>query len=158
MPNVGPFTIVGMAGFFAGVAKTPISTLLMVGELTGNYALLLPSMLVVCLSMIIAHRWTIYPEQVATRADSPAHRDELLLDVLADLAVGNGRRGASQRPYGHALDARCATSMQIADTTSPANDPGRRCRRSPSGCCRRTSCGPSSPRIPLAVSSSHRIC
>jgi CIC family chloride channel protein len=88
VPNVGPFTIVGMAGFFAGVAKTPISTLLMVGELTGNYSLLLPSMLVVCLSMIVAHRWTIYAEQVPTRADSPAHRDELFHDVLADIRVG----------------------------------------------------------------------
>lgn len=87
VPNVGPFTIVGMAGFFAGVAKTPISTLLMVGELTGNYALLLPSMLVVCLAMIIVHRWTIYPEQVATRANSPAHRDELFHDVLSDMRV-----------------------------------------------------------------------
>jgi CIC family chloride channel protein len=89
VPDVGPFTIVGMAGFFAGVAKTPISTLLMVGELTGNYALLLPSMLVVCLSMIIVHRWTIYPEQVRTRAESPAHRHEMLRDVLAELVVGN---------------------------------------------------------------------
>jgi CIC family chloride channel protein len=87
VPDVGPFTIVGMAGFFAGVAKTPISTLLMVGELTGNYALLLPSMLVVCLSMIIVHRWTIYNEQVRTRAESPVHRGELLHDVLAELAV-----------------------------------------------------------------------
>ena len=89
VPDVGPFTIVGMAGFFAGVAKTPISTLLMVGELTGNYALLLPSMLVVCLSMIIVHRWTIYPEQVPTRANSPAHADELFHDVLADMRVSS---------------------------------------------------------------------
>ncbi len=89
VPDVGPFTIVGMAGFFAGVAKTPISTLLMVGELTGNYSLLLPSMLVVCLSMIIVHRWTIYSEQVRTRAESPVHRGELLHDVLADLLVSD---------------------------------------------------------------------
>jgi CIC family chloride channel protein len=88
VPDVGPFTIVGMAGFFAGVAKTPISTLLMVGELTGNYALLLPSMLVVCLAMTIVHRWTIYNEQVRTRAESPVHRGEMLHDVLAELAVG----------------------------------------------------------------------
>ena len=87
VPDVGPFTIVGMAGFFAGVAKTPISTLLMVGELTGNYALLLPSMFVVCLSMIIVHRWTIYHEQVRTRAESPVHRGEMIHDVLAELAV-----------------------------------------------------------------------
>ena len=88
VPDVGPFTIVGMAGFFAGVAKTPISTLLMVGELTGNYSLLLPSMLVVCLAMLIVHRWTIYSEQVRTRAESPAHRGEVLHDVLAELEVG----------------------------------------------------------------------
>jgi len=87
VPNVGPFTIVGMAGFFAGVAKTPISTLLMVGDLTGNYSLLLPSMLVVALSMIIVHRWTIYPEQVKTRADSPAHKGEFLHDVMTDLRI-----------------------------------------------------------------------
>jgi chloride channel protein, CIC family len=92
VPDVGPFTIVGMAGFFAGVAKTPISTLLMVGELTGNYSLLLPSMLVVCLAMIIVHRWTIYSEQVRTRAESPAHRGELLHDVLADLRIGDVMR------------------------------------------------------------------
>jgi CIC family chloride channel protein len=89
VPDVGPFTIVGMAGFFAGVAKTPISTLLMVGELTGNYSLLLPSMLVVCIAMIIVHRWTIYSEQVRTRAESPVHRGELLHDVLAELQVGS---------------------------------------------------------------------
>jgi chloride channel protein, CIC family len=88
VPNIGPFTIVGMAGFFAGVAKTPISTLLMVGDLTGNYSLLLPSMLVVAISMIIVHRWTIYSEAVPTRADSPAHRGEFLRDVLSDLQVG----------------------------------------------------------------------
>lgn len=87
VPNVGPFTIVGMAGFFAGVARTPISTVLMVADLTGNYSLLLPSMLVVGLSVIIGHRSTIYTEQVPTRADSPAHRGEFLRDVLADLRV-----------------------------------------------------------------------
>ncbi|MCA9679895.1 MAG: chloride channel protein [Kofleriaceae bacterium] len=89
VPNVGPFTIVGMAGFFAGVAKAPISTLLMVGDLTGNYSLLLPSMLVVGISMIMVHRWTIYPEAVATRADSPAHKGEFLHDVLSDLRIAS---------------------------------------------------------------------
>ncbi|MGE5184123.1 MAG: chloride channel protein [Acidobacteriota bacterium] len=116
VPNVGPFTIVGMAGFFAGVAKTPISTLLMVGELTGNYALLLPSMLVVCLAMIIAHRWTIYPEQVATRANSPAHRDELFHDVLADLPVG---KVATARGHVHTIGPSTPLRevVRIADDT-----------------------------------------
>ena len=88
VPHIGPFTIVGMAGFFAGAANTPISTLIMVGDMTGNYSLLLPSMLVVAMSLFMAHRWTIYPEQVPTRADSPAHRGEFQIDVLKDLLVG----------------------------------------------------------------------
>ena len=33
----GAFVVVGMAGFFAAAAKTPISTLVMVSEMTGNY-------------------------------------------------------------------------------------------------------------------------
>ncbi|MDF1562195.1 MAG: chloride channel protein [Deltaproteobacteria bacterium] len=87
VPEIGPFAIVGMVGFFAGAANTPISTLLMVGDLTGNYSLLIPSMLVVSIALFIGHRWTIYPDQVRTRADSPAHRGEFMMDVLADLKV-----------------------------------------------------------------------
>ncbi len=89
VPNVGPFTIVGMAGFFAGAANTPISTLLMVSDITGNYSLLLPSMLVVGIALTICHRWTIYAEQVGTRTQSPAHRGEYVHDVLAELRVGS---------------------------------------------------------------------
>lgn len=87
-PDVGPFTIVGMAGFFAGAANTPVSTLIMVGDVTGNYALLLPAMLAVAISYFVAKRWTIYPEQVPTRMDSAAHRGELMVDVLDELRVG----------------------------------------------------------------------
>ncbi len=87
VPEIGPFAIVGMAGFFAGAANTPVSTLLMVGDMTGNYSLLIPSMLVVTIALFLGHRWTIYPEQVRTRTDSPAHRGEFMMDVLADLKV-----------------------------------------------------------------------
>ena len=40
----GRSLLVGMAGFFAGAANTPISTIIMVSELTGHYELLLPSL------------------------------------------------------------------------------------------------------------------
>jgi chloride channel protein, CIC family len=36
VPHPAAFVIVGMAGFFAAAAKTPLSTLVMVSELTGN--------------------------------------------------------------------------------------------------------------------------
>ena len=44
VPHPTSFVVVGMAGFFAAAAKTPFSTLVMVGEMTGNYNLLLPSL------------------------------------------------------------------------------------------------------------------
>jgi len=40
----GAFALVGMAAFFAGVAKAPIDALLMVCEMTGGYELVVPIM------------------------------------------------------------------------------------------------------------------
>jgi CIC family chloride channel protein len=40
------FVLVGMGGFFAGVAKVPIAALIMVAEMTGGYALIVPMMIV----------------------------------------------------------------------------------------------------------------
>ncbi|NOY13137.1 MAG: chloride channel protein, partial [Deltaproteobacteria bacterium] len=67
------YVLVGMAGFFAGVANAPIATLIMVSELTGNYSLLAPLMLVCVVAMLVMRKNTIYEKQVARRFDSPAH-------------------------------------------------------------------------------------
>ena len=81
------YVIVGMAGFFAGVANAPISTLIMVCELSGNYGLLPPLMLVSVCSILFSRGFTIYSKQVSSRTDSPAHRGEFLMDVLEGLSV-----------------------------------------------------------------------
>ncbi len=81
------YVIVGMAGFFAGVANTPISTLIMVCELSGNYGLLPPLMLVSVCALLFSRGFTIYAKQVPSRTDSPAHRGEFLMDVLEGLTV-----------------------------------------------------------------------
>jgi len=44
------FVLVGMGGFFAGVAKVPIAALIMVAEMTGGYSLIVPMMIVFSLS------------------------------------------------------------------------------------------------------------
>ena len=80
------FAIVGMGGFFAGCARAPLSTILMVSELTGNYRLLLPTMWVSMICFLLS-RWTLYEKQVPTRLDSPAHRGDLLVDVLEGICV-----------------------------------------------------------------------
>ncbi|MCA9128141.1 MAG: chloride channel protein [Planctomycetales bacterium] len=83
----GAFAVVGMAGFFAGCARAPFSTILMVTEMTGNYRLLLPAMWVSTLCFLLMRRWTLYEKQVPTRLQSPAHRGDFIIDVLEGMRV-----------------------------------------------------------------------
>jgi CIC family chloride channel protein len=81
------FVIVGMAGFFSAASNAPISTIIMVSEMTGNYNLLVPAMWVCAIAYIIGRRWSIYENQVPTRADSPAHYGDFVKDVLEEIRV-----------------------------------------------------------------------
>jgi CIC family chloride channel protein len=83
------FAVVGMAGFFSGVARAPISTIIMVRALTGDYGLLLPTMLVSTLTFVMCHRWRLYESQVPNRMDSGAHRGDFIVDVLEGLRVND---------------------------------------------------------------------
>ncbi len=93
MPSVVPagditiFAILGMASFFAAAAKTPVSTLIMVSELTAGYTLLLPAMWVCALAYLLSGRRTLYREQKASRLESPAHRSDFIVDILKGLTV-----------------------------------------------------------------------
>jgi CIC family chloride channel protein len=86
-PHPGSFVIVGMAGFFAAAAKVPFSTLVMVGELTGNYNLLLPTLWVCAIAFLLADEQSIYSSQVESRSRSPAHQGSYAREVLAGLRV-----------------------------------------------------------------------
>jgi CIC family chloride channel protein len=92
-PRLAPtpeiFAIVGMAGFFAGCAHAPISTIIMVSEMTGDYRLLLPTMWVSTLCFLLCRPWSLYTQQVPSRMDSPAHRGDFLVDVLEGLRVAD---------------------------------------------------------------------
>jgi CIC family chloride channel protein len=82
------FALIGMAGFFAGVAKAPISSLVMVSEMTEGYGLLVPLMLTTAVAyMLLPRRVTIYEEQLPTRTSSPAHEGEFALNVLEGVRV-----------------------------------------------------------------------
>jgi CIC family chloride channel protein len=83
------FALVGMGGFFAGVSKTPLTSIVMVCEMTGSYSLLVPLMLVCGLNLGLSRKWTLYEEQVASPVDSPAHQGEFVVDVLERVRVGS---------------------------------------------------------------------
>jgi CIC family chloride channel protein len=82
------FALVGMAGFFAGVAKTPVSSLIMVSEMTTGYGLLAPLMLTTAVGyLLVPRRLSIYENQVESRVDSPAHEGDYVVDLLERIRV-----------------------------------------------------------------------
>ncbi|MEA3231583.1 MAG: chloride channel protein [Thermodesulfobacteriota bacterium] len=91
IPNIvtepGAFVVVGMAGFFAGVSNTPISTIIFVSEMTNSYHLLLPSLLVCSVSYLASRHWTIFHNQVSTKVESAAHAGEFFVDILQAIHV-----------------------------------------------------------------------
>ncbi|MFZ0491606.1 MAG: chloride channel protein, partial [Acidimicrobiia bacterium] len=60
----GPFAVVGMAAMFAAVARAPLTSILIVFEITQDYKLVLPLMLAVSLATLIAD--VLSPESVYT--------------------------------------------------------------------------------------------
>jgi CIC family chloride channel protein len=95
--HTAAFALVGMGGFFAGVAKTPIASILIVCEMTGGYELLAPLMLVSVLHLLFSRGWTIYHTQVDSQIDSPAHAGDFVVDVLERMRVRELLDGA-RRP------------------------------------------------------------
>jgi CIC family chloride channel protein len=88
--------IIGMAAVFGGAARVPIATLLMVAEMTGGYALLVPAGLAVLLSYIVQYNLSrffkytsLYEAQLPDRADSPAHQAEHIRTAMRLLDHGN---------------------------------------------------------------------
>jgi CIC family chloride channel protein len=87
-----PFVIVGMMALFGGVAKAPIAVMLMVAEMTGEFSLLVPAMFAATAAYLVSGNTGIYENQVATRADSPAHRQEYGIPLIQMVTVGRAMR------------------------------------------------------------------
>ena len=85
--SYGAFALVGMGTFYGGIAHTPLSALVLVCELAGNYDLLVPLMLTQGIAFVALRNRALYASQVPTQRDSPIHRDSLLLDVLRGMRV-----------------------------------------------------------------------
>lgn len=83
----GAFALVGMGTFYGGIAHVPLSALVLVCELAGNYDLLVPLMLAQGIAFVALRKRSLYPAQLAAPSQSPAHQDTLLLGVLQTMRV-----------------------------------------------------------------------
>ncbi len=86
-PHPAGYALVGMAAFFAAAANTPLSSVFIVSEMTGNYFLLVPTMWTSAISFALAKRTSLYEQQVLNRADTPRHAGEMQLEILRRLKI-----------------------------------------------------------------------
>jgi chloride channel protein, CIC family len=89
------FAVVGMAAVFAGTARVPIATLIMVAEMTGGYGLIVPSMFATIIAFVVERTLStgfkyprLYEAQVELRSDSPTHLESMLRATFAVLERG----------------------------------------------------------------------
>jgi CIC family chloride channel protein len=129
VPDPATFVIVGMAGFFAAAAKTPVSTLVIVSEMTGNYNLLLPTLWVCALAFLLSDEQSIYSSQVLSRSRSPAHQGDYVREVLAGLHVHQFLTQDREVPALHPADRIADVVDRLSSTPFQAlpvtNDHGR---------------------------------
>lgn len=107
-PPMAAFVIVGMAGFFSAAANTPISTILMVAEISRSFDLLGPSMWVCIIAFLLVRRSSIYAQQPRSRHDSPVHLGSYLGGVLQTLTVADALADGANAPV---VTVRASTPM-----------------------------------------------
>jgi len=81
------FVLVGIGGFFAGVAKVPIASIIMACEMSASYTLLVPLMLVSSISYLLLRNTNLYEKQQISRFASPAHLTEIARGMLERIQV-----------------------------------------------------------------------
>jgi len=93
--DASAFAVVGMAAVFAGTARVPIATLVMVSEMTGGYGLIVPSMLATTIAFIVERAVSagfkyprLYEAQVEQRPDSPTHHASIIRAAFTVLERG----------------------------------------------------------------------
>jgi chloride channel protein, CIC family len=85
--SVGAYALIGMGAVFAGAARAPITAVVILFELTGEYTIILPLMLAIVLATGISHtvsRDTVYTRKLLRRGiDIDAPDDPALVRLPA---------------------------------------------------------------------------
>jgi chloride channel protein, CIC family len=80
--SIASFMVIGMGAFYAGVAHAPIAGIVMIIEMSGNYTLLPPIIVVSIFTFLLSRKISFYKNQVDNRFKSPAHTYNMRTDVL----------------------------------------------------------------------------
>jgi len=126
IPIPAPLVIVGMMALFAGVGRAPIAVILMVSEMTGTLALMVPAMVSVILAYYITgSKYTIYRSQVTRRSESPAHVWEYNIPLLKRLFVSDAMKiNITYLPSGESVQKAYQLMMERGFRGIPIVDTG----------------------------------
>jgi chloride channel protein, CIC family len=93
---VGSFALVGMGAFFAGAIRAPITSILIIFEMTGDYAIILPLMISNVISYTVAARLQPVPiydallrQDGVPMPDHQMHRDLRTMTVEQAMRTGS---------------------------------------------------------------------
>jgi len=70
---IGAFAVVGMGAVFAGIVRAPMTSVLIVFEMTGGYGLVLPLMIANITAFALARHWRPIPVYEALLAQDGIH-------------------------------------------------------------------------------------
>jgi CIC family chloride channel protein len=109
-----------MGALYGGIAHVPLSALILVCELAGNYDLLVPLMLALGISFVATRRTSLYEAQATSPIDSPAHRDAFLFNALRGVKVRDAIGATNQFKTFHPTSN--AAEMLVAVTEANLQD------------------------------------
>ena len=115
----GAFGLIGMAAVFAGAAHAPITAVVIVFELTGDYPIILPLMIAVALGTGASHlisRDTIYTLKLVRRGVD-INAESTIDQALRQVTVAEVMRPAAEP---HPAHAQVPHEEQTNDTSHPA--------------------------------------
>ncbi len=162
----GAYGLVGMGAVFAAAARAPITAVIIIFELTGDYQIILPLMIAVVVATALSSeltRDTIYTLKLRRRGidiDRPA-KPGLLEEIRVSEAMGEPQTGTGPRLDARAPDreVRCA---RLRDPAAGSHQRGavRDRQRRRSRCCaqrRRGAGGRHRPHANLGERTSRRV-
>src|ERR1035438_1184370 len=71
--SIGAFAVVGMGAVFAGIVRAPMTSVLIIFEMTGGYGLVLPLMIANMIAFALARHWRRTPVYDALLAQDGIH-------------------------------------------------------------------------------------
>jgi CIC family chloride channel protein len=95
--SIGAFAVVGMGAVFAGIVRAPMTSVLIIFEMTGGYGLILPLMIANMSAFALARHWRRTPIYDALLAQDGIH----LLHGPAPLDPPDDELPESALPAGH---------------------------------------------------------